>query len=219
MSSGRSSLIVGVLPMANSGGRCAMKSSNSRDWGNWETSCHGSALSMRGANGLKQYSQPDTRAATDLARPRRLSVFRKPPPATVQSFTENNPWPTWRRGGFATRLPGAASFSSLVKVPRRVHVLNSEQLRPRRALALSSTPVLLCARGKHSPADSLSSHTRPCHRRGGIPVCHSVARRAASDRASGTPVCHFPARCANAQIGTAQNGTKWHTFPEIGRAP
>ena len=47
---------------------------------------------------------------------------------TVQSFSENNPWPTWRRGGFATRLPGAASFSSLAKVPRRVHLLESEQL-------------------------------------------------------------------------------------------
>ena len=48
------------------------------------------------------------------ARPMRNMVTRNSladrnaactPPVPVQSFSENNPWPTWRSGGFATRLP------------------------------------------------------------------------------------------------------------------
>ena len=33
---------------------------------------------------------------------------------SVQTISEDNPWPTWRRGGFETRPTGAASCSWLV---------------------------------------------------------------------------------------------------------
>ena len=89
---------------------------------------------------------------------------------TVQSFSENNPWPTWRRGGFATRLPGAASFSSLAKVPRRVHLLESEQLPLSRGFHGSPGPPVARACEK-SPALQRGAHSggRPPLREWGTP--------------------------------------------------
>ena len=118
-----------------------------------------------------------------------------------------------RANGFSGDGPAPGSDRRPRRTLVTVRLLESEQLRPGRALAPGSTSVLVCACDKHSPPDGSTPLTRPCPGRGGTPACHPVTRCAASDRTSGTPVvCHFSVKCAIAQIGTAQNGTKWHAF-------
>ena len=47
---------------------------------------------------------------------------------SLQTISEDNPWPTWRRGGFETRPYRCSLMFVVGGVPRRVHLLAAEEL-------------------------------------------------------------------------------------------
>ena len=84
------------------------------------------------ATGCDAVADRSPRVAPNSGQPGRVAT--PPAPTTrvgVQTFSGNNPWPTWHRAGFQTRPYRCSLMFVVGGVPRRVHLLESERLPAR----------------------------------------------------------------------------------------